>query len=132
MVEKAAGGSDYTLELKIGTVNVNNFLAHFRVESSELINPELSFANSRMGLATLIMLDAVVTGIFSPRGGFEIVATGEIAAPELAADASKFNLIIQSFKEESSDSTDQSYGKPIAAIFALYSKYIAFSFPAYL
>ena len=132
MVKKAADGSDYTLEFKTGTLNVNNFLTHFRVEASELINPELSFASSRMGLATLIMLDAVVTGLFSPRGGFEIVATGEIAAPELPADASKFNLIIQSFKEESSDSADQSYGKPIAAIFALYSKYIGPSFSAYL
>ena len=76
-----------------------------------------------MGIATLIMQEADVKGLFSPRGGFEIVATGgEIAAPELAADASKLYLIIQNFKEESSDSTDQGYGKPIAAIFALYSK----------
>ena len=85
-----------------------------------MISPELNFASSRIGLATLIMQDPEVTGLFSPGGGFEIVATGKVTAPELPADASKFYLIVQDFKEWTSDSTNDGYSKPIAAIFALY------------
>ena len=77
-----------------------------------------------MGLATLIMQEPKVEGLFAPGGGFEIVATGTIAAPELPADANKFYLIVQDFKEGSSESANEGYGKPIAAVFALYkSKY---------
>ena len=75
-----------------------------------------------MGLATLIMQDAEMTGLFSPGGGFEIVAIGRITAPELPATASKLYLIIQDFKEGSSDSVNEDYGRPIAAIFAIYSE----------
>ena len=121
-VRKPVDGSGYTLQFKIGTLNVNNFLAHFRVEASEVISSDLSFASSRMGLATLIMQDAKMTGLFSPGGGVEIVATGRITAPELPADASRFYIVIQDFQEGSSDSVDEGYGKPIAAIFAIFSK----------
>ena len=123
-VKKLVDGSDYTLQFKIGTLNMNNFLAHFRIEASEIISSELSFASSRMSLATLIMQDPEMTGLFSPGGGFEIVATGRITAPELPADASKFYLIIQDFKEGRSDSVDEGYGRPSAAIFATFSKQI--------
>ena len=121
-VRKTVEGSDYTLQFKIGTLNVNEFLAHFRIEASEIINPDLSFASSRMGLSVLIMQNVEMTGLFSPGGGFEIVATGRITAPELPADASKFYIIIQDFQEGSLDSVDEGYGKPIAAIFAIFSK----------
>ena len=82
-----------------------------------------------MGLATLIMQDPKVTGLFSPGGGFEIVATGKIAAPELPADASKFFVIVQDFK---GGNLNEGYGKPIGAVFALYKcmltlKYLEFS-----
>ena len=110
----------------IGTLNVNNFLAHFRVDASKVISADLSFASSRMGLATIMMQEAKMTGLFSPGGGFEIVATGRITAPEFSAEASKFYLIIQDFKEGSSGSVNEDYGRPIAAIFALYSKRIIF------
>ena len=87
-----------------------------------MISSDLSFASSRMGLATLILQEPQVDGLFSPGGGFEITATGKISAPEFPADASKFYVIVQDFKEGTSDSANEGYGKPIAAIFALYSK----------
>ena len=99
---------------------MNLFLAKFGIDASEMISSDLSFASSRMGLATMIMQDPEVTGLFSPGGGFEIVATGKVTAPELPADASKLFVIVQDFKEGNSDSANEGYGKPIAAVFALY------------
>ena len=119
-VEKLSKDSDYTLKFKIATLNINNFLANFGIDASQMISSDLQFASNRMGLATLIMQKAIVRGIFSPGGGFEIIATGRIAAPELPADASNFYVIVQDFKEGMSDSANGGYGKPIGAIFALY------------
>ena len=119
-VEKSMEDSDYVIKFNLGSLNVNNFLAKFGVDASQMISSDLSFANSRMGLETLIMQEPSVNGLFSPGGGFEIIATGNIAAPELPADASKFYVIVQDFKEGTSDSANGGYGKPIAAIFALY------------
>ena len=119
-VVKSFDGSDYTLKFKTGTLNVNNFLAKFGIDASQMISSDLQFANNRMGLATLIMQKPIVGGLFSPGGGFEIIATGAIAAPELPADASKFYVIVQDFKEGTSNSANDGYGKPIGAIFALY------------
>ena len=119
-VKKSKEDSDYILKFILGTLNVNNFLAKFGVDASQMISSNLSFASSRMGLETLIMQEPKVDGLFSPGGGFEIIATGKIAAPELPADASKFYVIVQDFKEGTSDSANGGYGKPIAAIFALY------------
>ena len=126
VAQKSKEGPDYTLQFKFGTLDVNNFLAKFGIDASEMISSDLSFASSRMGLATLIMQDPEVTGLFSPDGGFEIVATGKIAAPELPADASKFFVIVQDFKEGNSDSANEGYGKPIAAVFALYESIYTF------
>ena len=119
-MEKSTEDSDYILKFIFGTLNVNNFLAKFGVDASQMISSDLSFANSRMGLETLIMQEPSVNGLFSPGGGFEIIATGKIAAPELPADTSKFYVIVQDFKEGTSDSANGGYGNPIAAIFALY------------
>ena len=121
-VEELMEDSDYTLQFNLGTLNVNSFLAKFGVDASEMIGSDLSFARSRLGLATLIMQEPKVDGLFSPGGGFEIVATGTISAPQLVAEASKFYLIVQDFKEGSSESVNDGFSKPIAAIFALYSK----------
>ena len=121
-VEKSMEGSDFTLQFNLGTLNVNSFLAKFGVDASEMIGSDLSFARSRLGLATLIMQEPKVNGLFSPGGGFEIVATGTISAPQFAAEASIFYLIVQDFKEGSPDSVNDGFSKPIAAIFALYSK----------
>ena len=125
-VEKSTEGPDYILKFNLGTLNVNNFLAKFEVDASQMIRSDLNFASSRMGLATLIMQEPQVDGLFSPGGGFEITATGKIAAPELPADAAKFYIIVQSFKEGASDSVNGGYGKPIAAVFALYESMILF------
>ena len=119
-VEKLSKDSDYTLKFRTSTLNVNNFLAKFGIDASQMISSDLNFANSRMGLATLIMHKPKIGGLFSPGGGFEIIATGEIAAPELPADASQFYLLVQDFKEGTSDSANGGFGKPIGAIFALY------------
>jgi len=119
-VEKSFEGSDYTLTFKTGTLNVNNFLAKFEIDASQMISSDLNFANSRMGIATLIIQEPEIGGLFSPGGGFEIVATGRIAAPELPADASKFYIIVQDFKEGMSESGSEEFAKPIAAVFALY------------
>ena len=119
-VEKLPKDSDYILKFKTGTLIVNNFLAKFGIDASQMISSDLAFANSRMGLATLIMQKPVVGGLFSPGGGFEIIATGKIAAPELPADAAKFYVIVQDFKEGASNSANGGFGKPIGAIFALY------------
>ena len=108
------------MKFSLGTLNVKTFLAKFGIDASEMIGSDLSFASSRMGLATLIMQEPKVDGLFSPGGGFEIVATGKVTAPQLPADASKFYLIVQDFKEDSSDSANEGYGKPIAAFFAMY------------
>ena len=125
-MEKSIEGSDYILKFKLGTLNVNNFLAKFGVEASQMISSNLRFASSRMGLATLILQEPQVDGIFSPGGGFEITATGRISAPELPADASNFYVIVQNFKEGTSDSANEGYGKPIAAIFAIYKSMKSF------
>ena len=85
-----------------------------------MISSDLNFANSRMGIATMIIQKPDIGGLFSPGGGFEIVATGRIAAPELPADASKFYIIVQDFKEGMSESGSGEFAKPIAAVFALY------------
>ena len=119
-VEKLSKDSDYTLKFKIATLNVKKFLANFGIDASQMISSDLNFAANRMGLATLIMQKPIVSGLFSPGGGFEIIATGRIAAPELPADASKFYVIVQDFKEGMLDSANGGYGKPIGAIFALY------------
>ena len=81
-----------------------------------------------MGLDTLIMQKPKVEGLYSPGGGFEIVATGTITAPQLPADANKFYLIVQDFKEGSSDSANGGYSKPIAAVFALYRSKFSYIF----
>ena len=120
VVKKDIDASDYTLKFKLTALNINNFLANFRIETTDMISSDLSFSISQLGLATLVMQEPDVSGLFSPGGGFEIVASGQINAPELPADASKFYLIIQDFKSGSSDSPSQGYGKPIAAIFAQY------------
>ena len=120
ILEKSTEGADYTLKFTLGTLNVNTFLAKFGIDASQMISSDLSFANSKMGLASLIIQKPKVTGLFSPGGGFEIVATGKIAAPELPADASKFFVIVQDFKEGNSDSGTANYGRPVGAIFALY------------
>ena len=119
-VEKLSKDSDYTLKFKIATLNVNNFLANFGIDASQMISSDLNFPTNRMGLATLVMQEAIVGGLFSPDGGFEIIAQGRIAAPELPADASNFYVIVQDFKEGMSDFANGVYGKPIGAIFALY------------
>ena len=119
-VEKLIGASDYTLHFKIGSLDVNNFLAKFGVDASQMINSELSFASSRMGLATLVIEKPKVVGLFSPGGGYEITVTGTIASPELPADASEYYIILQDFKAGSSDPANGNFGKPIAAVFALY------------
>ena len=82
-----------------------------------------------MGLATLVLQEPKIDGLYSPGGGFEIVATGTITAPELPADANKFYLIVQDFKQGSSDSANGGYGKPIAAVFALYKSTYNDNFP---
>ena len=120
--------SDYILKFNLGTLNVNNFLAKFGVDASQMISSDSRFASSRMGLETLILQRPIVDGLFSPGGGFEITATGRITAPELLADASKFYVIVQDFKEGTSDSVNEGYGKPIAAVFALYESMIKFVF----
>ena len=108
------------MKFNTGTLNVDNFLATFGIDASQMISSDLRFANNRMGLATLILQKPIVRGLFSPGGGFEVIATGKIAAPELPADASQFYVIVQDFKEGTSDSANGGYGKPIGAIFAFY------------
>ena len=112
--------SDYTLHFKTGSLDVNNFLAKFGVDASQMISSKLSFAVSRMSLATLVIKNPKVVGLFSPGGGYEITVTGKIAAPELPADASEFYIILQDFKAGSSDPASGNFAKPIAAVFALY------------
>ena len=119
-VEKSFEGSDYTLEFRTGTLNVNNFLAKFGIDASQMISADLNFANSRMGIATLIIREPEIGGLFSPGGGFEIIVTGRIAAPELPADASRFYVIVQDFKEGTADPGNEGYARPIAAVFVLY------------
>ena len=119
-MEKSFEDSDYTLKFTTGTLNVNNFLAKFEIDASQLISSDLNFANSRMGIATMIIQEPDIGGLFSPGGGFEIVATGRIAAPELPADASKFYIIVQDFKEGTADPGNEEFAKPIAVVFALY------------
>ena len=127
-VEKSFEDSDYTLKFATGTLNVKSFLAKFEIDASQMISADLSFANSRMGLATLIIQNPDIGGLFSPGGGFEIVATGKVVAPELPADASKFYIIVQDFKEGTADPGSEEFAKPIAAVFALYTGILVFLF----
>ena len=119
-LEKEIDGIDYLLDFSLSILQVSDLLEKFGISPSDMIDADLSFANGRMGLANLIMQEAEVGGLFSPGGGFEIIATGRIAAPELPADASKFYLIVQDFKNGPSGTASQSYSKAVAAIFALY------------
>lgn len=119
-VEKEVQDSDYSLKFRLSTLTLSHFLAKFGVDPSDMINPDLSVPTSSLGLANLIMQEPDVDGLFSPGGGFEIIATGRVTAPELPADASKFYLIVQDFKSGSSVSASEGYGKSIAAVFALY------------
>ena len=61
-----------------------------------------------------------IKGIFSAGNGFEITATGEISAPEFAADATSFYVIVQDFKKRGED--EVGFQTPIGGIFALYKE----------
>ena len=119
------GVESYDLTIKMAALSVNDLLEKFGVEVADLIDSNLEAERNALGLPTLNMQSPKITGIFSPGDGFEIIATGTISSPELAAEASSFYVIVQDFKKSTQaegDASEVSYGKPIAGIFAQYDK----------
>ena len=116
-VEKDSG-VDYELTFKMGSLRVEKFFAAFQISIEDMIAPELATEKNTLGLNLLMIKKPKFKGVFSPSGGFEVTATGKIAAPDLAADASQLFVFVQDVKN--SGSTADSFGKPSGGIFALY------------
>ena len=112
--------ADYDLKIKLNTLNVGSLLTKFGIDSGDMIETELNQEKRSLGITALVMQKPKIEGVFSPGGGFEITAKGRIVAPSLAADASKFYVIVQDFKDADANAAEEGFAKPIAAIFALY------------
>ena len=116
-ISKSSPGPDYDMELTMASLNIEQFLRKFDIDPEEMTESELSEVKQALGLATLTMQNPTVKGVFEVGGGFEIIAQGNVAAPQLLSDAASIYLVVQDFK--AADGT--SFAKPVAAILAFYN-----------
>ena len=119
-MEKTSSGPDYDVTLSLRSFHVQDFLTNFEIDVDELIEVELTNAKIALGLNSMQIHSPTVKGVISLGNGFEMTATGIIAAPLLPSEAYKFYVIVQDFKEATSDTSHATFAKPIAAIFAVF------------
>ena len=119
-MEKTSSGPDYDVTLSLRSFNIQDFLTNFEIIADDLIEAELTTAKNALGLNSVNIHSPTVKGVISLGNGFEMTATGIIAAPLLPSEAYKFYVIVQDFKEASSDTSHTTFAKPIAAIFAVF------------
>ncbi len=121
---KKPGREDYAIKMEMASLNVNNFLDKFGIDTATMINDDMQFERNMLGLTSLHIQNPEIKGIFSAGDGYELTATGTIGAPELPSDAAKFYVLVQDFKKSATEEgeVEPGFKKPIGGVFALYKR----------